>query len=36
VQQAPLVGVLAWSLNGIGWVVGLLVIAGFTNIVRKE
>jgi hypothetical protein len=36
VQQAPLVGILAWSLNGIGWIVGLLVIAGFTNIVRKE
>ena len=36
VQRAPWVGALAWSLNGVGWLVGLLVIAGFTNIVRKE
>lgn len=36
VEQAPWVGALAWSLNAIGWIVGLLVIAGFTNIIRKE
>jgi hypothetical protein len=36
VTRAPWVGYLAWSFNGIGWIVGLLVIAGFTNLVRKE
>jgi hypothetical protein len=36
VMEAPWIGGLAWFLNGIGWIVGLLVIAGFTNLVRKE
>jgi hypothetical protein len=30
------IGYMEWYLSAIGWLVGLLVVAGFTNLVRKE
>ena len=35
-DKAPRLAYFAWVLNLIGWVVGLLIVAGFTNVIRKE
>jgi hypothetical protein len=32
----PWIGYWAWALGAIGWIIGLLVVAGFTNLVRQE
>ena len=35
-RKAPWIRYWSWALNGIGWIVGLVVVAGFSNVVRKE
>lgn len=35
-DASPGTAAMAWFLNAFGWIVGLLVVAGFTNLLRKE
>lgn len=35
-RKAPWIRYWSWALDGVGWIVGLVVVAGFSNVVRKE
>jgi hypothetical protein len=35
-RRAAWVRYWSWALNGVGWIVGLVVVAGFSNVVRRE
>jgi hypothetical protein len=35
-ETSRMTAAVTWGLNALGWVVGLLVVAGFTSLLRKE